>query len=716
MQFRTFGTAQAVPIFLAAVQAAVLLTGLADYASAQDTGTDEDRRIDTIVVVGTQTNIESARAEAALTPGGVSLVDMDEYRERNVSSLADVLRYVPGLWSASSSGNDTIFLSSRGSNLDATDYDMNGIKLMQDGLPITTADGNNHNRVLDPLSTRHATVARGANALKYGASTLGGAINFVSTTARDAAGVDLSLSAGSHGQQLARITAANVFNDRLDGLFTVETKRWDGFREHNEQDRLGLYANVGWQLSKRIESRFYGTWLDNNQELAGSLTRAQMKIDPDQANAAAIGGNYQKNVETWRLANKTSWHIDGNRRLDVGFSIEEQTLFHPIVDRVMVDFDGPGPGAPVEVFSLLIDTDHRDIGAVFRYNHRIEDHDLLFGFNFGRNSADGGNFRNLGGTPNGLTTLVDNDATLLEAFAMDRWQISDRLTLILAAQVVSAQREVRNTDAASGALINLDDRYSSLNPRAGLVYALRDDVTIYANVSRLFEPPTNFELEDNVQDSTLEPMQGTVMEVGTRGSRELGDASSWVWDVALYYAEIEDEILSVEDPSAPGTSLTTNVDSTVHAGIEAMVAATLGLDESANHSIEPLLSVTFNDFRFQGDPEYGDNRLPAAPDYTVRGEIIYRNGNGFHFGPTAEFIGERFADFVNGYKIDSYSLLGFRGGWSNDTWSVYADFVNVLDESYVATHSVRNLASANDAILHPGEPLSAYVGIRRQFR
>jgi hypothetical protein len=73
-----------------------------------------------------------------------------------------VLKYVPGIRSTSNSGSDGIYLSSRGSNLDATNYDMNGIKLMQDGLPVTTADGNNHNRVIDPLSARHATVARGA--------------------------------------------------------------------------------------------------------------------------------------------------------------------------------------------------------------------------------------------------------------------------------------------------------------------------------------------------------------------------------------------------------------------------------------------------------------------------------------------------------------------------------------------------------------------------
>jgi iron complex outermembrane receptor protein len=136
--------------------------------------------IETIVVTD-----RALQSEIDVTAGAVTLIDGDELRERNTSSLADLLRYVPGLWAESSQGADAMFFSSRGSNLDATNYDMNGIALLQDGLPVTTADGNNHNRVLDPQSARFATVARGANALKYGATTLGGAIDLSSPTARN---------------------------------------------------------------------------------------------------------------------------------------------------------------------------------------------------------------------------------------------------------------------------------------------------------------------------------------------------------------------------------------------------------------------------------------------------------------------------------------------------------------------------------------------------
>ncbi|KZY24465.1 hypothetical protein A3725_28050 [Alcanivorax sp. HI0035] len=142
-----------------------------------------------------ETPIELQR-EQALTPGAVTLLDTQTLNERNVVSIGDMLRYVPGIWTATGATGDATFLSSRGSNLDATNFDGNGVKLMIDGLPVTAADGNNHNSFIDPMAARYAVIARGANALTYGASTLGGAIDFISPTARNTNN-QISLSGGS---------------------------------------------------------------------------------------------------------------------------------------------------------------------------------------------------------------------------------------------------------------------------------------------------------------------------------------------------------------------------------------------------------------------------------------------------------------------------------------------------------------------------------------
>jgi iron complex outermembrane receptor protein len=693
-------------ILVSRAAAVLLTTAIVGAPAIAEPAVDSPGGVDTVVVTAQRIKSE-LQAEQALTPGGVALVDGAEFYERSVTNLADMLRYVPGVWSESATGADELFFSSRGSNLDATDYDKNGIKLMQDGLPVTAADGNNHNRVLDPLSARYAVIARGANALTYGASTLGGAFAFVSPTARTTEPLSLYVNGGSEALMSGRITAAGA-GDVLDGLITLEAKSRDGYREHSKLDREGVYANAGWRMSDTLTTRFYGTYVDYDEELPRALTRAQVDEDPDQASSGAMAGDHRKALETARAAFTTSWNIDPESALQFGLSYEEQSLYHPIVEPII--FGG------VEVFSLLIDTDHRDLGAMLRYNLRVGEHDLLAGINYGDGSVEGGNYRNLNGRKNGLRESVDNNFDSLEAFLVDRWHLDSAWTLVGGLQIVEASRDVRTIDAASGAVRNPQADYSAVNPRVGLIYALSDHTELFGNVSRVYEAPTSFEIEDDVRgnNATLDAMHGTAYEIGMRGQSALTDSSRWYWDVAAYYAPIRDEILSVDDPSAPGTSLSTNIDKTIHAGIEALVGASFAI-AGETQRLEPTVSVTWNEFSFDSDPVYGDNSLPAAPDYVVRGELLYRNANGFYAGPTFDLVGERFADFSNTYKVEPYQLLGLRGGFSSGRWELFAELRNLLDEDYIATLIVLDTAAADAPVLMPGAPRSAYVGARVQF-
>jgi iron complex outermembrane receptor protein len=254
-----------------------------------------------------------------------------------------------------------------------------------------------------------------------------------------------------------------------------------------------------------------------------------------------------------------------------------------------------------------------------------------------------------------------------------------------------------------------------VNPRAGVIASLHDAGEVYGNVSRLFEAPTTFEMEDDVRggNATLEPMTGTVAEVGWRSRAGQASGTRWTWDVAAYYASIRDEILSMDDPGAPGNSLTTNVDRTTHAGLEALVGASLAV--GGGHRIDPRVSVTVNRFHFDDDPAYGGNRLPASPTYATRGEVLYRHASGVYAGPTFDLVGERYVDFANAYTVEAYELMGLRAGVSGRRWEIFGEVRNLFDTDYVATVGVLNVAGADARVLHPGTPASAYVGMRVAF-
>lgn len=642
-------------------------------------------------------------AEQAATPGAVTVVDGESLRQRNVTSLADALRYVPGLFVASGSTGDGTFFSARGSNLDATHYDGNGIKLLVDDLPVTAADGNNHNRDVDPLSARHAIVARGANALTYGASTLGGAIDFITPTARDGARNEALASGGSHGQRQARATVGTVAGG-FDALLTVEGKRSEGHRDHQRQRRSGLYANAGVQLGEGAQTRFYVAAIDNEQQLPGGLTRDEWRANPRQAQAAAVTGDYQYNVKTWRLANKTSWKLDADSSLSAGVSYEVQQLFHPIVY------------AP-PYFSLLIDTEQRNTGGTLRYQRRAGDHDLLVGLNYGRLTVKGSNDSYVPGTwAQTPSAAVDNRASSLELFVMDRWQFAPGWTAVYGAQAVNASREIRNTSIPAGVLRNPQADYDSLNPRVGVIRQLTSQVQLFANLSRLYEAPTTYELEDDVRGnhSTLAAMTGAVAEIGTRGHATDG-RHRWHWEAALYHGKLKDEILSRDEPDEPGTSLSMNADRTVHAGVEALVGASLALDGTGAHRIEPLVNLTLNHFKFKNDAVYGNRTLPAAPRHAIKGEVLYRHASGLFAGPTFDIVGARWADFSNTYRVEAYTLWGLRAGLAGPRWEVYADTRNLGNKNHVSQFSVRDVADAGAAILTPGEPRSVYIGARLKF-
>ena len=641
------------------------------------------------VVVTAERQRHDLDAEREMTPGAVTNIDGEKLYQRQVTQLSEMFRYVPGVYAESYNGNDDVFYSSRGSNLDATDYDKNGVKFLQDGLPVSAADGNNHNRALDPLGARYATFAHGANALAYGASTLGGAMDFVSPTARNSKS-SVSLSGGSFGDYGGRATLGGVFGD-FDGMVSAETRQRDGYRDHSAEDRKAVYTNFGWAPSENVSTRFYANYLDFYAELPRELTPAQYHQDPDQARADAILGNHSKDVKAWRIALKTTVEQVGGGTLEIGASYEHQFLFHPIVS------------APF--FSLLIDTAHKDTGAMLRYQRASGSHDLLFGASYGYSTVNGGNYSNDSGQPGFLLWTADDAASSLEAFALDRWTFATGWTLVYGAQYTTADRNVSGFKAD----------YDGVNPRLGIIRKLGEESEWYASASRVYEAPTTFELTDdyNGGGTALDAMYGNVVETGVRGKSTHGE-TGLNWDVSLYYTALRDEILSRDDPNAPGTGLSANIGKTTHAGVEALLGASFAPGSGA-HRIEPLINATYNAFTFDSDPQYGDNKLPSAPRYFVRGEIMYRNNAGFSAGPTFDFVGAKYVDFANSYRIGSYGLLGARTGLSANNWEIFAEARNLLDRDYVATIVVKDVASPNSEMLFPGAPRSFYAGMHLQF-
>jgi iron complex outermembrane receptor protein len=133
-----------------------------------------------------------------------------------------------------------------------------------------------------------------------------------------------------------------VSDHGLDGMLTLEGRQWDGYREHNREERLAAFASHGWQSDQSLGTRLNLSVIRNREELPDSLSREQVDADPGQASAAASSGDFAKDVDAWRVASTTSWVPDETRRLDLGLAFERQNLFHPILaaDQLFPGFPG----------------------------------------------------------------------------------------------------------------------------------------------------------------------------------------------------------------------------------------------------------------------------------------------------------------------------------------------------------------------------------------
>jgi iron complex outermembrane recepter protein len=282
-------------------------------------------------------SIPAVRAELKRNVGSVAFVDANtpEQQTRYIADLRDALKDTPGVYAESRYGQE-LRLSIRGSNL-TRDYHMRGLELLQDGIPMTFADGSGDAYSTDPHYYRAIEVYKGGNGLAYGSSTLGGAINFISPTAYTAISPNyLNVEGGSFDTIRGQAQASRIignFDVLLNGSYTHS----QGYRGHEQSNYLQLNGNAGYRFSKNLETRFYFGMYDTGQQLPGTLNLYQTMTAPWTSVAPFIASPYQggfsgnqgRYQQNYRIANKTSLDL-GFGQLDVNSWFVGQYLYHPI--------------------------------------------------------------------------------------------------------------------------------------------------------------------------------------------------------------------------------------------------------------------------------------------------------------------------------------------------------------------------------------------------
>ncbi len=714
-----------------------MLTAHGTFAQQSDSIT----RLPTVTVTAsrdaeslTVPSVEEARAELNTQPGGTAVVDAEEYKRGRATTIKDALDFAPGVYVQPRFGAEESRISIRGSGIQRT-FHGRGLKLMQDDVPLNLADGGFDFQAVEPLATRYIEIYRGANALEFGATTLGGAVNFLSHTGRDASPFSARFEYGSFESSRAQISSGGVFGP-FDYYVSLSHFSQDGFREHSQQNNQRVFANFGFRLSPEWETRFYITYAQTDSELPGAITKAQLEDDPRVAQrnpffppVDVVLSKWKRDYELLRIANKTAWQ-SGDQRLSLSSFWSYKDLDHPIL--------------------FVIDQLSNDFGVSLRYDNKADifghKNQLTLGIaptwsvvqdnRFANNLGNRGT--RLQPSPFGASAPADSEQTSLnlDFYAQDRFYFLPKWAFVAGAQVSYASR--KNDDDFPISATNPDGSdkqdWWGFSPKVGLLWEITPTAQAFVNVSRSFEPPSFGELVDATGGGLvqLDAQTATTVEVGTRGR-----AGRFAWDLAYYYAWIDDELLQFE--VAPALSQTVNAGRTIHQGVEAALDVDLltgiftrggeSVSLASNDGKKAVVPMNveakterlvlrqiylWNDFHFADDKTFSDNQLAGIPEHYYRAELMYEHPGGFYAGPNVEWVPAKYnVDFAETLFADSYALLGFKIGWRSERgFSVFFEAKNLTDKKYAATTNViTNAGRLDSQQFFPGDGRGYFGGV-----
>ncbi|WP_426407333.1 TonB-dependent receptor family protein [Bradyrhizobium ganzhouense] len=642
---------------------------------------------------------QQALAEINQTPGAVALVPAEAYRNSTPSNtIKDILDYVPGVFAQPKWGDDTR-LSIRGSGL-SRNFHLRGVQLYMDGIPINTSDGYGDFQEIDPTAYKYVEVYKGGNALQFGANSLGGAINFVTPTGRDPFPNGVSFDLGGFGFKRLQANAGGA-NGPWDGFVTASTQAVDGFRDHSFGSSNRLSGNVGYQFSPDLETRFYLNANEVRQRIPGTVTKTSALTDPEAAAPANVAMDQQRNIDTVRLANKTTVRFD-DTKVEFGAFGVDRHLMHPIFQWLDYRYKDYGGFAKV--------TDDRVIGG---FRNR-----LVAGVYVLNGSIDNQQFANLGGQKGALLSSSIDRSENTSAYVEDSFFFLPNVAVIGGTQFLYATRNRQDRFLSDGDQSGAT-RFNLWSPKGGLLWQIDPTWQAFANVSRSAEVPSFGESSNGpgipfIPFTSIRPQTATTYEIGTRMKRP-----DYAWELTVYRANIRDELLCLY--SAFGNCNVTNADRTIHQGIEAGAGAAILRDiffaGPAPDKIWLNLAYTFNDFRFDNDPAFGNNQLPGAPRHYLRAELLYKHPTGLYFGPNVEWVPQAyFVDSMNTLTTEPYALLGLKAGFDNGgPFSGYVEGRNLTNKTYIASASIIDRAAATSPLFEPGSGRAVYAGMRYRW-
>ncbi len=726
------------PARLPAVTGPLFAIALTVLCCAADARADEPAKESTLPPVTVraaplspaQAQAQEARETLDKVPGGTNLIDLDEF-QGSQASVARVLEFEPGIVIQEFfGGNDQPRVNVRGSGIQDNPVSR-GIQLLYDGLPLNQADGSFIIGLLDPELARQVSVYRGANALRFGATTLGGAIDFGLRNARNSPASQATLEAGSYGLRKGSAALAGA-GEAWDLLLRVADSRADGWRAHSEAQRSSLALNAGLR-DGALENRTLLLYTRNRFDAPFLLTKHRALTDPRSVMGDYVGlppdeGGLFEQFLNVRVRDP---HRDTEQlRLSSRTTLFGEAATHVLgVYAERVDDTFRNPATEVRTAATNAGLDYAVDGAPRLWGERATELQGFVSANAGRMPREHHLVSPMDGSLAGNFAKVGQRAANLVIGGQALQPLAPGWQALAAAQWVRNVRDI--DDRQRPGLLDSRMRYSAFNPKLGLIFKPGENERWFANLSRSSEAPTFWQLADlgagsnpgspntlYLQAHPLKLQTATTFEIGTQQrSPRLG------WEAAYYLSRVRDELIAeVQNYAIDGT--TVNYDHpTRHQGVElAFNAATAPgvLMRADRFTLRGIYN--WSDFRFRGG-RYAGKRIAGVPQHLLFAEGGWWPLPGLFVGLNARWQPKDTpVDHANaGLVQDAYLLLGAKLSWRpNPKAEFFLDLHNLADRKYQTAYVVRGYSPDNSAsplnmptfIPGPGRSGSAGVTLR----
>jgi iron complex outermembrane receptor protein len=542
--------------------------------------------------------------------------------------IEEALRLVPGVRIDNQHDGERVHVSIRGQGI-LTERGLRGIGVIIDGIPVNDPSGFAPDLYdVDWATVNRIEVLRGPAAGLYGGGGAAGVINITTNNGGPKPiGGDLSQTFGSNGFMKTFVQLDGMKSD-LDYRISYSRTAGDGYRDHQAFWGNKLYQKVNFNPTKKLVVTQIISHTDYFQQNPEGLSLGQLD-NPLQANPDARPFNeYQKTNRT-TIGLLAAYKLNEKQDIQVSSFLRlwnyKETSNRAAEYRTYTD---PGLSAQYNLhFTHGMIKNNISFGTDFKWQN-INMHKLGSAGNPDREeSTDETNIE--------TNVLLANQVisqSSIGVFGLYKLEIG-KFSLMGSVRYDGMNNEL--TDKMLGLdSAKVSKNYTKVSARLGAGYSFAEALTVFANWSQGFMPPSTEELASNPEgysgfNTHLVPATSNCFEIGSRGF--LGEKLSY--EITGFIMKTENDFFRFKQSGRGNQEVFYgNAGNSRRTGIETSVTYNF----LKNLSIQ--VAYTYADYKYTSasvDPVYTDTAyvlttppvagqwLPNSPKHQLYAEVVY---------------------------------------------------------------------------------------------